>query len=72
MKNILIVLDYKPSAQKVAKMGYELTKAMNALTIGNAAPEILKKAKELQADIIVMGSHSRRWLEKIRFGSVTK
>ncbi|MFA5328237.1 MAG: universal stress protein [Prolixibacteraceae bacterium] len=53
-------------------MGYELTEAMNALTIGNAAPEILKKAKELQADIIVMGSHSRRWLEKIRFGSVTK
>ena len=30
MKKILVTLDYDPSAQKVAEIGYELGKAMNA------------------------------------------
>ncbi len=137
MKNILIALDYNPSAQKVAEMGYALAKSMKAetillhviteksyysaieygpimgfpgyvdpeflkikeprdlekksqeyldqskrhlgdenikteMSIGDAASEILKKAKELRADVVVMGSHSRRWLEKILIGSVTE
>jgi nucleotide-binding universal stress UspA family protein len=33
---------------------------------------ILEAAKELQADIIVMGSHSRKWLETIVMGSETE
>ncbi|MEO7264475.1 MAG: universal stress protein [Ferruginibacter sp.] len=33
---------------------------------------ILKAAKELHADIIVMGTHSRRGLEKILLGSVAE
>lgn len=137
MKKVLIALDYNPSAQKVAEMGYALAKAMNAETVlfhaiteksyysaieygpimgfpgyvdpeyykvnvpdelkqksleyldqskkhlgdkkiktevavGNAASSILEKATDLQADLIVMGSHSRRWLEKILVGSVTE
>ena len=39
---------------------------------GDFAGSILKTAKELHADIIVMGSHSRKWLEKIVMGSVTE
>jgi nucleotide-binding universal stress UspA family protein len=39
---------------------------------GDFAPTILKTAKELHADIIVMGSHSRNWLENIVLGSVTE
>ncbi|MGA3015213.1 MAG: universal stress protein [Bacteroidales bacterium] len=39
---------------------------------GDFAESILKTAKELHADIIVMGSHSRRWLENIVMGSVTE
>ena len=39
---------------------------------GDFAESILKTAKDLQVDIIVMGSHSRKWLEKIVMGSVTE
>lgn len=39
---------------------------------GEPAEVILKAAKELHADIIAMGSHSRKWLENIIMGSVTE
>lgn len=39
---------------------------------GVAADTILSTAKELKADIIVMGTHSRRGLEKILVGSVAE
>jgi nucleotide-binding universal stress UspA family protein len=39
---------------------------------GEFAESILLAAKELHADIIVMGSHSRKWLENIVMGSVTE
>ncbi len=53
MKKVLIALDYDPTSQKVAEVGFEF-------------------AKEQHADIIVMGSHSRRWLENILMGGVTE
>jgi len=39
---------------------------------GEFADIILKTAKELDADCIVMGSHSQKWLENILIGSVTE
>jgi nucleotide-binding universal stress UspA family protein len=39
---------------------------------GDFADTIIKAAKEVQADMIVMGSHSRKWLENIVMGSVTE
>jgi nucleotide-binding universal stress UspA family protein len=39
---------------------------------GSFADSILETAKETGADILVMGSHSRRWLENILMGSVTE
>jgi nucleotide-binding universal stress UspA family protein len=39
---------------------------------GFIAETILKTATELNADIIVMGSHSRKWLESIILGSAAK
>lgn len=39
---------------------------------GDFANSILDAAKELDADIIVMGSHGRKWLEAIVMGSVTE
>jgi nucleotide-binding universal stress UspA family protein len=39
---------------------------------GDFADSILETAKELKADIIVIGSHSRKWLENIVMGSVTE
>lgn len=138
--NVLIALDYSPTAEKVAEIGYSFAKAMNAQvtllhvvadvpyyssvqyspimgytgmpatdmsivqTIDETdimeeaekflntckkhlgdfsiksmvvkgddfAENILKVAANLQADIIVLGSHSRRWLEKIIMGSIAE
>ena len=39
---------------------------------GDFAETILKTAKDLHADIIVMGTHSMKWLENIVIGSVTE
>jgi len=39
---------------------------------GEIANSILKTAKDLHADIIVLGSHSRKWLENIVLGSVAE
>lgn len=39
---------------------------------GDFAESILKAAKDLHVDILVMGSHSRRWLDEILLGSVTE
>jgi nucleotide-binding universal stress UspA family protein len=39
---------------------------------GDFAECILKAAREKSADIIVIGSHSQKWLEKIVVGSVTE
>jgi nucleotide-binding universal stress UspA family protein len=39
---------------------------------GDIGDSILKTAKEMHADIIVVGSHSRKWLENIVMGSVAE
>jgi nucleotide-binding universal stress UspA family protein len=39
---------------------------------GDFSEAILKSAKNLHVDLIVMGSHSRRWLDHILMGSVTE
>jgi nucleotide-binding universal stress UspA family protein len=137
MNKVLIALDYNPTAQKVAEVGFSMAKSMNAEVIllhvitdpvfystagyspimgftgyvytgvvqkdsidglkiaslqflykskqhlgdktiqtlvkeGDFADSILETAKEVQADIIVVGSHSRKWLENIVMGSVTE
>ena len=137
MKKVLIALDYDPTAQRVAEIGFSMAKTMKAEIIllhviadpafyssleyspitgfvgymdmtnlqsisvdglknaslqylekikqhlglktiqtivkeGDPAESILASVKELHIDIIVMGSHSRRWLEKNLIGSVTQ
>jgi nucleotide-binding universal stress UspA family protein len=137
MKKVLIALDYNPTAQKVAELGFAMAKAMDAEIVllhvisdpvyyssanyspimgfngfmnvdplqldiveelkkasqhflekskhhlggktiqtlvkeGDCADSLIKTAEELHADIIVMGSHSQKWLENIIMGSVTE
>ena len=40
--------------------------------IGNVFDEILINAEAINADLIVVGTHSKRWLEKILIGSVSE
>ncbi len=137
VKKVLIALDYNPTAQKVAEVGYLMAKSMNAeVTLlhviddpafysttgyspimgyngyenmapiklesvdglknaslqyldksrqhlgdnsiqmkvkeGDFAETILETAKELHSDLLVVGSHSRKWLENILMGSVAE
>ncbi len=39
---------------------------------GDSAIEILANAIRIKADLIVMGTHSKQWLEKILIGSVAE
>ncbi len=39
---------------------------------GETADSILESAKNMDADIIVLGTHSRKWLENILIGSVAE
>jgi nucleotide-binding universal stress UspA family protein len=39
---------------------------------GDSAEAILKTAKKIHADVIVIGSHSQKWLENVLLGSITE
>jgi nucleotide-binding universal stress UspA family protein len=39
---------------------------------GDYAEAILKTAKDIKADLVVIGTHSQKWLEKILIGSTTE
>jgi nucleotide-binding universal stress UspA family protein len=136
-KKVLIALDYNPTAQRVAEVGFAISQAMHAEVVllhvvkdptyyssqeyspimgfngflnmdplvsngfedlKNASAQFLEKskqhlgdeniktmvkegelhevilqtAKSLDADLIVIGSHSRKWLENILLGSVAE
>jgi nucleotide-binding universal stress UspA family protein len=45
---------------------------MCVIAEGALATEIIKTSKEVHADVIVIGSHSRGWLEKALMGTVTE
>jgi len=56
------------------KMKHHLTDetVQTILEEGETADTILEAAKDLNADIIVLGTHSRKWLENVLLGSVTE
>jgi nucleotide-binding universal stress UspA family protein len=60
--------------QYLDKTAYHLgDKTIRTLIIeGDFAESILKTAKEIHSDIIILGSHSRKWLENVLMGSVTE
>lgn len=135
MKKVIIALDYDPSAEKVAQVGYEVAKAMNASVVllhvvdepsyyesssyspimgfvGFSAADIIESDKSLQkeakrfldeskkhlsdesigtsviegdfiealkttienynADLLVMGTHSKRGIEKLILGNLAE
>lgn len=39
---------------------------------GDIAESIMATAKKIKADIIILGSHSQKWLENVLMGSVTE
>lgn len=137
MKKILIAIDYDPSALKVAEVGFELAKCMDAevlmlhvisdpedyrsaehvniigfagqkaiapllmdndqglikiahifldrmyekigykhtktlVELGDCAESILRISKEMQVDLVIVGSHSRKKNENVVLGSIAE
>jgi len=67
-----IMADLKKSTQKFLDKSKKHLGDESIQTIlkeGEIAETILNTAKELNVDVIVMGSHSRKWLENILLGS---
>jgi nucleotide-binding universal stress UspA family protein len=67
--------ELKRQAQNYLEKSKEHLKGPTIQTIvksGDFAETILETAKELEVDVIVMGTHSRRGLEKILVGSVAE
>ncbi|WP_071145259.1 universal stress protein [Bacteroides ihuae] len=69
-------VDVKDDFKKIAQEFLDKTKKNlgdesieTILNEGEIAETILNTAKEMEVDIIVMGSHSRKWLENIILGS---
>jgi nucleotide-binding universal stress UspA family protein len=54
-----------------SKKHLEDNKIQTIIAEGDIAKIILKTADTMNADLIVMGSHSKKWLENIVLGSVT-
>ena len=54
------------------KLHLEDDRISTVIKEGDASEMIVKTANELMADVVVIGSHSRRWLEEILMGSVTE
>jgi nucleotide-binding universal stress UspA family protein len=48
------------------------TNIKTLLKEGDTAESIIAAAKEMQADLVIVGSHSKQWLEKILMGSVAE
>ncbi|MFY8172530.1 MAG: universal stress protein, partial [Sphingobacteriaceae bacterium] len=67
----LIVTNTKKFLEKTKKhLGDENISII--LKEGSSAEEILNIAKEIKADLIVIGSHSKKWLDKLLIGSTTE
>lgn len=69
------VADLNDAAQKYLDRTKAHLGGESILTLvkkGETDEVILDTAKEIKADIIVIGSHSRRWIENILMGSVAE
>ena len=69
-------VDYRGNLEVLAQKFLDKTKKhienesiKTIIKTGEIAKTILETAKELNADIIVIGSYSRKWLENIIMGS---
>ena len=67
-----IVTGAEQSMKNFVEENFAGLDARGQVLIGYAAEEILNRAKEENADIIVMGTHGRKGIDRILFGSVAE
>lgn len=67
-----IVTGAEKSMQAFVAENFAGIEARGQVLIGYAAEEILKRAHEENVDVIVMGTHGRKGIDRILFGSVAE
>lgn len=67
-----IVTGAEKSMEAFVNENFEGVEAHGQVLIGYAAEEIINRAHEEQVDIIVMGTHGRKGIDRILFGSVAE
>ena len=67
-----IVTGAEESMQGFMNENFAGVEAKSQVLVGYAAEEILNRAKEEQVDMIVMGTHGRKGIDRILFGSVAE
>lgn len=67
-----IVTGAEQSMQHFVSENFEGVEAKGQVLIGYAAEEILNRAAEEDADMIIMGTHGRKGIDRILFGSVAE
>ena len=67
-----IVSGAEDSMQAFMRENFDGVDAKSQVLVGYAAEEILNRAKEENADMIVMGTHGRKGIDRILFGSVAE
>ncbi|MBR3664580.1 MAG: universal stress protein [Desulfovibrio sp.] len=67
-----IVTGAEQSMQSFVAENFKGIDAKGQVLIGYAAEEILNRANEEQADMIIMGTHGRKGIDRILFGSVAE
>ncbi|GHU94891.1 universal stress protein [Deltaproteobacteria bacterium] len=67
-----IVTGAEKSIENFVAENFSGVKTASQVRIGYAAEEILNRAHEENVDIIVMGTHGRKGIDRILFGSVAE
>lgn len=67
-----IVTGAEKSMEAFVQENFEGIEAHGQVLIGYAAEEIINRAHEEKVDIIVMGTHGRKGIDRILFGSVAE
>ena len=67
-----IVTGAEQSMQSFVAENFKGLDAKGQVLIGYAAEEILNRATEEQVDMIIMGTHGRKGIDRILFGSVAE
>ena len=67
-----IITGAEKTMQEFVAENFSGVKAKGMVVNGYAAEEILTLAAEVKADIIIMGTHGRKGIDRILFGSVAE